>query len=145
MSHDIRTPMNAIIGMTAIAGTHLNEKERVADCLNKITVSSKHLLSLINEVLDMSKIESGKIDLEEEEFQLPALVQNLMTIIRPSVLEKNHDLRIHIGGVEHEDVIGDVMRLQQVFVNILGNAVKYTPPGGKLEVEIAEKPSRLLG
>ncbi len=145
MSHDIRTPMNAIIGMTAIAGTHLNEKERVADCLNKITVSSKHLLSLINEVLDMSKIESGKIDLEEEEFQLPALIQNLMTIIRPSVLEKNHDLRIHIGGVEHEDVIGDVMRLQQVFVNILGNAVKYTPPGGKLEVEIAEKPSRLLG
>lgn len=145
MSHDIRTPMNAIIGMTAIAGTHLNERERVADCLNKITVSSKHLLSLINEVLDMSKIESGKIDLEEEEFRLPALIQNLLTIIRPSVLEKNHDLRIHIGGVEHEDVIGDVMRLQQVFVNILGNAVKYTPAGGKLEVEIAEKPSKLSG
>ncbi len=143
MSHDIRTPMNAIIGMTAIAGTHLNEKERVADCLNKITVSSKHLLSLINEVLDMSKIESGKIDLEEEEFHLPALIQNLLTIIRPSIQEKDHDLRIHIGGVEHEDVIGDAMRLQQVFVNILGNAVKYTPAGGKLEVEIAEKPSRL--
>lgn len=143
MSHDIRTPMNAIIGMTAIAGTHLNEKERVADCLNKITVSSKHLLSLINEVLDMSKIESGKIDLEEEEFRLPNLVQDLLTIIRPSVQEKNHDLKIHIVGVEHEDVVGDVMRLQQVFVNILGNAVKYTPAGGKLEVEIAEKPSRL--
>lgn len=145
MSHDIRTPMNAIIGMTAIAGTHLNEKERVADCLNKITISSKHLLSLINEVLDMSKIESGKIDLEEEAFHLPVLIQNLLTIIRPSVLEKNHDLKIYIAGVEHEDVIGDVMRLQQVFVNILGNAVKYTPAGGKLEIEIVEKPSKLQG
>lgn len=145
MSHDIRTPMNAIIGMTAIAGTHLNEKERVADCLNKITISSKHLLSLINEVLDMSKIESGKIDLEEEEFHLPALIQNLLTILRPSVQEKNHDLKILIGGVEHEDVIGDAMRLQQVFVNILSNAIKYTPAGGKLEVEIMEKPSKLPG
>lgn len=143
MSHDIRTPMNAIIGMTAIAGTHLENPERVADCLNKITVSSKHLLSLINEVLDMSKIESGKIELEEEEFNLSDLIQNLMTIVRPSIQEKNHELEMHIVNVEHEDVIGDAMRLSQVFVNILGNAIKYTPPGGRLELEIAEKPSKL--
>ena len=145
MSHDIRTPMNAIIGMTAIAGTHLDNPERVADCLNKITVSSKHLLSLINEVLDMSKIESGKIELEEEEFNLSDLVRNLLTIVRPSIQEKNHELEMHIVNVEHEDVIGDAMRLSQVFVNILGNAVKYTPPGGRLEMEIAEKPSKLYG
>ncbi len=145
MSHDIRTPMNAIIGMTAIAGAHLDDKEKISDCLSKITVSSKHLLSLVNEVLDMSKIESGKIDLEEEEFNLSDLVQNLLTIIRPSVQAKQHNLELHIAKVEHEDVIGDSMRLQQVFVNILGNAVKYTPPGGKLEVEISEKPSKLYG
>lgn len=145
MSHDIRTPMNAIIGMTAIAGTHLDDRERVSDCLNKITISSKHLLALINEVLDMSKIESGKIDLAEEEFNLSDLVQNLLTMIRPAVQAKNHELTLHIGKIDHEDVIGDAMRLQQVFMNILGNAVKYTPAGGNLELEIAEKMSKTYG
>ena len=145
MSHDIRTPMNAIIGMTAIAGTHLDEPDRVSDCLNKITVSSKHLLSLINEVLDMSKIESGKIDLAEEEFNLSDLIQNLIIMIRPTAEAKGHHLSCHIVKIEHEDVIGDVMRLQQVFMNILGNAVKYTPPGGKLEIEITEKTSKAYG
>lgn len=145
MSHDIRTPMNAIIGMTAIAGTHLDDRDRVSDCLNKITTSSKHLLSLINEVLDMSKIESGKIDLAEEEFNLSDLIQNLLTMIRPSVQEKGHEMALHVAKIEHEDVAGDVMRLQQVFMNILGNAVKYTPAGGKLELEISEKPSKVYG
>lgn len=145
MSHDIRTPMNAIIGMTAIAGTHMEDRERVADCLKKITVSSKHLLSLINEVLDMSKIESGKVDLTEEEFNLGDLVQNLLTMTRPSVQEKGHELELHISNVKHEDVIGDVLRLQQVFMNILSNAVKYTPAGGKLDVEISEKESDIFG
>lgn len=145
MSHDIRTPMNAIIGMTAIAGTHLDDPDRVSDCLNKITVSSKHLLSLINEVLDMSKIESGKIDLAEEEFNLSDLIQNLMIMIRPTAEAKGHQLSCHIAEIEHEDVIGDVMRLQQVFMNILGNAVKYTPAGGMLEIEIAEKTSKAYG
>lgn len=145
MSHDIRTPMNAIIGMTTIAEGHLDDEERVEDCLNKITVSSKHLLSLINEVLDMSKIESGKINLAEEEFNISDLIQNLLTMIRPNTEAKNHKLELNIAKVEHEDVIGDVMRLQQVFMNILGNAVKYTPPGGTLELEIKEKESERTG
>lgn len=145
MSHDIRTPMNAIIGMTTIAGGHLDDKERIKDCLNKITVSGKHLLSLINEVLDISKIESGKIDLSEEEFNISDLIQNLLTMIRPNMQAKKHKLELNIAKVEHEDVIGDAMRLQQVFMNILGNAVKYTPQDGTLELEIIEKESKVAG
>ncbi len=139
MSHDIRTPMNAIIGMTAIAGTHLDDKERVADCLNKINISSKHLLGLINEVLDMSKIESGKIDLNEEEFSLPQLIDNLLAMIKPQVKERNHELSVFIKDIEHEEVIGDSQRLQQAFMNIMGNAIKYTPDGGKISLYITEK------
>ena len=145
MSHDIRTPMNAIIGMTAIAGTHLDNPARVQDCLNKITISGKHLLALINEVLDMSKIESGKIDLAEEEFNLSDLIHNLHTMILPSVKGKKQKLEIRIHKIEHEDVAGDVLRLQQVFMNILGNAVKYTPEGGELKLEITEKSSKTYG
>ncbi len=145
MSHDIRTPMNAIIGMTAIAGKYLEDKERVEDCLKKITVSSRHLLSLINEVLDMSKIESGKIDLTEEEVNLSDLIGNLVTMIRPSMQEKKHNLDVHITNVEHELVIGDTMRMQQIFMNILGNSAKYTNPGGNIEMEINERPSNMHG
>ncbi len=144
MSHDIRTPMNAIIGMTSIAGAHLDDRDRVSDCLSKITVSSKHLLSLINEVLDMSKIESGKINLAEEEFSLSDLIENILTIVRPSIEAKEHDLECHIDNLEHEDVIGDAMRLQQVLINIVGNAVKYTPQGGHLQLEISEKKSSMF-
>lgn len=143
MSHDIRTPMNAIIGMTSIAGAHLDDKDRVSDCLGKITVSSKHLLSLINEVLDMSKIESGKINLAEEEFSLSDLVGNILTIVRPSIEAKEHVLECHIDNLEHEEVVGDAMRLQQVLINIVGNAVKYTPQGGRLQLEISEKKSSM--
>lgn len=145
MSHDIRTPMNAIIGMTAIAGRYLEDRDRVADCLGKITVSSRHLLSLINEVLDMSKIESGKIDLAEEEISLSDLIDNLVTMIRPSMQEKNHNFDVRIVNVEHEQTIGDAVRLQQIFMNILGNSVKYTHPGGNIEMEIHEKPSSMRG
>ena len=145
MSHDIRTPMNAIIGMTEIAVRHLDERERVLDCLEKITVSSKHLLSLINEVLDMSKIESGKIELSEEEVNLAGLIDNLVTMIRPSVQQNHHDLDVHIANVEHQYVLGDPVRMQQVFMNILGNSVKYTPNGGKLALEVYEIPSGMDG
>ncbi len=141
MSHDIRTPMNAIIGMTAIAGTHLDDKERVADCLGKITVSSKHLLGLINEVLDMNKIESGKLDLHDEDFSLSELIDNLLSMVRPQIDSKNHELVVTIHGIEHERVVGDSQRLQQVFMNLMSNAVKYTPEGGTIRLTITEKPT----
>lgn len=140
MSHDIRTPMNAIIGMTAIAQTYLNDPERVADCLQKINVSSKHLLSLINEVLDMSKIESGKVDLNEEEFNLSDLIDNLSLMVRPRMAEKHHQFNIQLNNVEHEKLIGDSLRLQQSFINLMSNAVKYTPEGGRIDLIITEKP-----
>jgi len=142
MSHDIRTPMNAIIGMTAIAKAHIGDPDRVNDCLQKINISSAHLLSLINEVLDMSKIESGKMDLSEEPFSLSDLVDNLSLMIRPQVAAKCHQYNILLNGVTHERVIGDSLRLQQVFVNLLSNAVKYTPEGGRIDFTITEKPCR---
>lgn len=145
MSHDIRTPMNAILGMTAIAEKHLEEPERVRECLRKIGVSSNHLLSLINEVLDMSKIESGKMDLTDEDFNLSDLFRNLVTMTRPAVQDKGHSLNIRFEEVKHLDVTGDMVRLQQVFINILSNAIKYTPPGGKLNITIIEKDSPLSG
>ena len=141
MSHDIRTPMNAIIGMTAIAGTHLDDKERVADCLGKITSASRHLLTLINEVLDMSKIESGKMTLHEEDFKLPDLFDSLMNIIRPTAEEKKLKLTVRVHNIRHENVIGDSLRIQQAFVNILSNSVKYTHEGGRITIEVTEKPS----
>ncbi|MGN0673624.1 MAG: response regulator [Anaerovoracaceae bacterium] len=141
MSHDIRTPMNGIIGMTAIAIAHLDDKERVRDSLQKITGASKHLLSLINEVLDMSKIESGKVDLVEAEFNLSDLVENLLAMSSAEIEEHNHELSVNISGVTHEAVIGDSLRIQKVFTNLMSNAVKYTPDGGKLRLSITEKPS----
>ncbi len=139
MSHDIRTPMNAIIGMTAIAEAHLDDIERVRDCLSKITVSSNHLLGLINEVLDMNKIESGNLELVMEEICLPELVDNLVTISRPQVEKKHHTLTVSMNGVEHENAIGDSMRIQQVFMNLLSNAIKYTPDGGQIRLTVSEK------
>ncbi|WWR16967.1 response regulator [Lachnospiraceae bacterium JLR.KK008] len=139
MSHDIRTPMNGIIGMTAIAGAHLDDQERVADCLKKITVASKHLLGLINEVLDMSKIESGRVDLNEEAFNLSDLVDNLLTMSKAQIRAHQHELVVNINNVIHEKVIGDSLRIQQVFMNLMGNAIKYTPDGGEIKLTISEK------
>ena len=141
MSHDIRTPMNGIIGMTAIAAAHIDDKERVQDCLQKITQASKHLLSLINEVLDMSKIESGKVDLIEEEFNLSDLIDNLISMINSQIEQHHHELCVNISGVTHEEVIGDSLRIQKVFTNLMSNAVKFTPDGGKIRLSISEKPS----
>jgi signal transduction histidine kinase/CheY-like chemotaxis protein len=141
MSHDIRTPMNGIIGMTAIAGAHLDDPDRVADCLQKITVSSKHLLGLINEVLDMSKIESGKVDLNEEEFKLSDLIDNLLTMVKPQIEAHSHNLKVNITNVTHEKVVGDSLRIQQLFMNLMSNAIKYTPDGGQVTLTISEKPT----
>ena len=143
MSHDIRTPMNAIIGMTAIAGAHINEKERILDCLGKITLSSKLLLSLINEVLDMSKIESGRIVLAEEEANLSDLLQNLMAMVQSDIAAKEHILDVHLYSIRHEDVICDTQRIQQLLMNLLSNAIKYTPQKGHLLLEIRELPSQI--
>lgn len=143
MSHDIRTPMNAIIGMTAIARTHIEDTARITDCLNKITTSSKHLLALINEVLDMSRIESGKVELSEEEFNLSELIDNLLYMSKEGIVAKKHELIVNIENVEHELVIGDSLHIQQAFMNLMGNAIKYTPEGGKIKLSISERPSHI--
>lgn len=145
MSHDIRTPMNAIMGMTAVAAMHMDDPERLTDCLSKITLSSRHLLALINDVLDMSKIESGKVSLSEEPFNMADMVDGVATIIKAQAASKRQQLRVHIADIQHEDVIGDELRLRQVFVNILGNAVKFTPEGGSIIFSIKECPSLVHG
>ena len=141
MSHDIRTPMNAIVGLTAIAGANIESQDRVVECLGKITKSSRHLLGLINEVLDMARIESGRMSLAEEDFSLPELVDNLLTLTKPAIDEHHHQLEVHIEHIEHEAVCGDSLRIQQVFVNLMSNAVKYTPDGGNITLTIKEKPN----
>lgn len=145
MSHDIRTPMNSIMGLTAIASMHIEDTERVKDCLGKITLASRHLLGLINEVLDMAKIESGNIGLSEEDFDLSESVESLLSIITPQVNAKHQNLKVDIADIEHEHVVGDPMRLQQVFVNIMGNSIKFTPEGGTVSLHIRELSSRLPG
>lgn len=139
MSHDIRTPMNAIIGMTAIAKAHINEQERVLDCMEKIDGSSKLLLSLINEVLDMSKIESGRLILSEDDFNIGELLQDLVIMMQPEIKNKQQTLDIHVKDLKHEYVTGDTQRIKQVLMNILSNAVKYTPEKGQITIDINEK------
>ena len=141
MSHDIRTPMNAIVGLTAIAGANIESQDRVVECLGKITKSSRHLLGLINEVLDMARIESGRMSLAEEDFSLPELVDNLLTLTKPAIDEHKHQLEVHVEHIEHEAVCGDSLRIQQIFVNLMSNAVKYTPDGGNITLTIKEKPN----
>ena len=145
MSHDIRTPMNSIMGLTAIASMYVNDPERVKDCLTKITTSSRHLLGLINEVLDMAKIESGNLGLSEEDFDLPETVESLLSIMTPQINDKKLNLKVEIADIKHEHVVGDPMRLQQVFVNIMGNSVKFTPEGGTVSLRIKELPSQVKG
>lgn len=140
MSHDIRTPINAIVGMTAIAGLHMNDQNRIADCLKKITISSKLLLNLINEVLDMSKLESGKIMLTEETFKLDELLESLFIMVQSAFEAKKQKLVIH-SKVKHECLIGDVQRIQQALLNMLTNAIKYTPNKGLIQISVEEKPS----
>ena len=145
MSHDIRTPMNAIIGMSVIAQANLNSPDKIQDCLAKINTASRHLLNLINEVLDMSKIESGKIDLTFEDVSLPKLIEDVMDVFRPLVAEKHQTLQVSANRVRHEKVVTDGGRLQQVLVNLLSNAIKYTPDGGTIGLQIQETPSFAKG
>ena len=137
MSHDIRTPMNAIIGFTSLAATHIENKEQVLDYLKKISTSSQHLLSLINDVLDMSRIESGKVKIEEKAVHLPDLVHDIRSIIQPNISSKRLSLFI--------DIITDPLRLNQVLLNILSNAIKFTPTGGMVSIRIAQKPGAPKG
>lgn len=141
MSHDIRTPMNAIIGMTTIAKKNIESKEKVSECLSKITVSSNHLLGIINNILDMSKIESGKLKLSLEAFNLPDVIDNMIEMIKPSLEAKKQHLSIHMNLIKHENVIGDRLRMEQVIVNLMTNAIKYTPEMGEIFIRVDEKES----
>ena len=138
MSHDIRTPMNAIIGFTSLAAAHLDHKEQVKDYLTKISTSSSHLLSLINDVLDMSRIESGKVKIEETEVHLPDVMHDLRTIVQSSVSSRQQELFIDTVDVVDEDIITDKLRLNQVLLNLLSNAVKFTPTGGTISVRVIQ-------
>ncbi len=139
MSHDIRTPMNAIIGFAAIAVSHIDNKDQVRDCLQKVLSSSNHLLSLINDILDMSRIESGKVQIKEQECNISEIMHNLVNIIQPQMKAKQLELFIDTFEVANEDVIADALKLNQVFINLLSNAVKYTPAGGMVSFRIMQK------
>lgn len=139
MSHDIRTPMNAIIGFTTIAVSHIDNKDQVNDCLQKVLSSSNHLLSLINDILDMSRIESGKVQIKEHDCNISELMHNLVNIIQPQVKAKQLELFIDTFEVANEDVIADSLKLNQIFINLLSNAVKYTPAKGNISFRIIQK------
>ena len=145
MSHDIRTPMNAIIGFTALAQTHIDNTEQVQDYLAKINTSSTHLLSLINDILDMSRIESGSVKLDEKPVHMPDLFHDLRTMIQGLIHSKQLNLYIDTQDVQHEDVITDRLRLNQVLINIVGNAIKFTPVGGDIIIHLVEKPCAANG
>ena len=145
MSHDIRTPMNAIIGFASLAAIHIDEKERLKDYLGKIMVSSNHLLSLINDVLDMSRIESGKVKIEENECSIPVVMHDLRNIIQTDVRAKRMEFFIDTVDVVTEDVICDRLRLNQILLNCVNNAVKYTPAGGTVGVRIVQKENAPAG
>ncbi len=141
MSHDIRTPMNAIVGMTSIAMDNIGNTERVQDCLKKITLSSKHLLGLINDVLDMSKIESGKMNLNIEFVSLREMMESIVTITQPQIKEKEQKFNVFIYNIISENVLCDGVRLNQILINLLSNAIKYTPEKGAIEVSLYEQKS----
>ena len=141
MSHDIRTPMNAIVGMTAIATANINNTDQVKNCLKKIALSSKHLLGLINDVLDMSKIESGKMTLNMDQVSLREVVEGIVSICQPQVRAKRQHFDVFIHDISTENVICDSVRLNQVLLNLLSNAIKFTPDGGEIHVALYEEDS----
>ena len=145
MSHDIRTPMNAIIGFTSLASKHIDQKDRVREYLAKIMSSGNHLLSLINDILDMSRIESGKIYLEEKPCSLPEILRELKNILQADMSAKQLAFCIDVVAVIDENIFCDRLRLNQVFLYLLGNAVKFTGAGGTITMQLVEKPGRTPG
>ena len=141
MSHDIRTPMNAIMGMTTLAKANIDDTGRVLDCLQKISVSSNHLLSLINDILDMNRIERAQITLNREKIYLPDLVKQIGAIIAPQADRVGLQYDIQLSEIEHPYIYGDALRISQILINILGNAVKFTPPGGTVRLSVEELPA----
>lgn len=139
MSHDIRTPMNAIIGLTNIAEKNLGDVESTEDSLRKISLASNHLLTLINDILDISKVESGKLKLSPLTFSIVETVENLVNISQPMIKEKNLEFSFHINQMEKEYLYADQLRLNQIYINILSNAIKYTEPGGRISVDLREE------
>lgn len=142
MSHEIRTPMNAIIGMTTIAMSHMSDEDRIEDCLRKISYSSKHLLAIINDVLDMSKIEDGKMIIINEPFDLAQLVDSVVTIAYPQAMDKKLKFDVSMKDVKNEILIGDELRLNQILLNLLSNAIKFTPEGGQVRLIIQQMQTR---
>ena len=145
MSHDIRTPMNAIIGLTAIAEKNLGDTESVGENLRKITMASNHLLTLINDILDISKVESGKLNLSPLTFSLVETVENLVNLSQPMIKEKNIEFSFRINRIDREYLYADQLRLNQIYINILSNAIKYTEPGGRVSVDMREEESQKAG
>ena len=145
MSHDIRTPMNAIIGLTTIAEKNLGDVESTGESLRKISLASNHLLTLINDILDISKVESGKLKMSPLTFSIVETVENLVNISQPMIKEKNIDFRFHINQIEKEYLYTDQLRLNQIYINILSNAIKYTEPGGRVTVDMREEKSAIPG
>ena len=145
MSHDIRTPMNAIIGLTTIASKNLEDTKSVSENLHKISLASNHLLTLINDILDISKVESGKLNLSPLTFSIVETVENLVNLSQPMVKEKNIDFNFRINRMEKEYLYADQLRLNQVYINILSNAIKYTQPGGRVSVDMREDASEKAG
>ena len=141
MSHDIRTPMNAIVGMSAIATANIDNVQQVQNCLRKITLSSKHLLGLINDVLDMSKIESGKMTLNMDQVSLREVMEGIVNIVQPQIKEKNQQFEVIINDIMTENVCCDSVRLNQILLNFLSNAIKFTPEGGKIQLSMEEEES----
>ena len=145
MSHDIRTPMNAIIGLTAIAEKNLGDVDSTKESLRKISLASNHLLTLINDILDISKVESGKLKLSPLTFSIVETAENLVNLSHPMVKEKNIEFSFHINRMEKEYLYTDQLRLNQIYINLLSNAIKYTQPGGSVRVEMREEESALPG
>lgn len=138
MSHEIRTPLNGIMGMAELGKNHIGEPDRMRNCLDKITLSSTHLLALINDILDMSKIESGKIELHPERFDLGLLLRALITVFHVQAMNKQIDFEIFLCGEVTEYLVGDALRLNQILTNLLSNALKFTPPGGQVSLNVEE-------